>query len=133
IIRRSLVAILAGSILLPAAVEAVPAFARKYRMSCTTCHAPAPRLKAYGDAFAGNGFVLADQEAPRYYVETGDKELDLIRELPLAVRFEGFLKHETSTGKELDFTAPYNLKLLSGGALTKNVAYYFYFFFSERG
>ena len=24
-------------------------------------------------------------------------------------------------------------KLLSGGALTKNVAYYFYFFFSERG
>jgi hypothetical protein len=133
IFKRSLFVLLAGSILLPAVVEAVPAFARKYRMSCTTCHAPAPRLKAYGEEFAGNGFVLADQESSRYYVETGDKDLDLIRELPLAIRFEGFLKHETSTGKEIDFTAPYNLKLLSGGALTRNVAYYFYFFLSERG
>lgn len=113
--------------------QAIPAFARKYRMSCTTCHAPIPRLKAYGDEFAGNGFVLQDQDAPRYFVETGDDELDLIREFPFAVRLEGFFKHQTVTGKEVDFTAPYNLKLLSGGALTKNVAYYFYFFFSERG
>ena len=133
IVRRSFVLLLVGGILLPAVVEAIPAFARKYRMSCTTCHAPVPRLKAYGDEFAGNGFVLADQEASRYYVETGDKDLDLIRELPLAIRFEGFLKHETASKKEFDFTSPYNLKLLSGGALTKNVAYYFYFFFSERG
>ena len=84
IVRRSFVLLLVGGILLPAVVEAIPAFARKYRMSCTTCHAPVPRLaeKAYGDEFAGNGFVLADQEASRYYVETGDKDLDLIRETP---------------------------------------------------
>lgn len=117
----------------PSPADAIPAFARKYRMSCTTCHAPIPRLKAYGNDFAGNGFVLADQDASRYFVETGDKDLDLIRELPLAIRFEGFIKHETASRKELDFTAPYNLKLLSGGSLTRNVAYYFYFFFSERG
>ena len=33
-------------------VYAIPAFARKYKMSCKTCHAPIPRLKAYGDEFA---------------------------------------------------------------------------------
>jgi len=117
----------------PDDATAVPAFARKYRMSCTTCHAPIPRLKDYGDEFAGNGFVLADQEAPRYYVETGDENLSLIRELPFAMRLEGFIKHETRTDRDVDMSAPYNLKLISGGALAKNLAYYFYFFFSERG
>jgi len=39
---------------------AIPAFARKYNMSCATCHAPIPRLKPYGDEFAGHGFKLPD-------------------------------------------------------------------------
>ncbi len=113
--------------------NAIPAFARKYSMSCTTCHAPYPRLKDYGDEFAGNGFTLKDQDAPRYYQKTGDEDLALIRDLPFAIRLEGFFKHQTETDKDLDFTTPYNVKLLSGGALSKNIAYYFYFFFSERG
>jgi len=113
--------------------NAIPAFARKYKMSCTTCHAPFPRIKDYGDEFAGNGFVLKDQDAPRYFVETGDENLDLIRELPIATRIEGFVKYQSETDRNLDFTTPYNIKLLSGGSLTKNIAYYFYFFFSERG
>lgn len=118
---------------IPSLTQAIPAFARKYRMSCNTCHAPIPRLKEYGNEFAGNGFVLEDKDAPRYFVESGDDRLDLIRELPFAVRMEGFVKHQTETEKNIDLTTPYNIKLLSGGALTKNIAYYFYFFFSERG
>jgi hypothetical protein len=113
--------------------EAIPAFARKYSMSCTTCHQPMPRLKDYGDEFAGNGFVLKDQDAPRYTMKTGDEHLSLIRDLPIAVRLEGFVKYDSYTEKNVDLTTPYNLKFLSGGSLGKNVAYYFYFFFSERG
>ena len=112
---------------------AIPAFARKYRMSCQTCHTPFPKLKAYGDEFAGNGFVLSDQDAPRYYVDTGDQELSLIRDLPLAIRLEGYVTYNNKHSKRSDFSAPYILKLLSGGAITENIAYYFYFFFSERG
>jgi hypothetical protein len=113
--------------------NAIPAFARKYRMSCTTCHAPIPQLKPYGDDFAGNGFVLADQDAPRYFVETGDENLSLIRDLPFAIRLEGFMKHETRTDRDVDLSSPYNVKLLSGGALSDHLSYYFYFLFSERG
>lgn len=113
--------------------EAIPAFARKYAMSCTTCHAPYPRLKPYGDEFAGNGFTLKDKDAPRYFVDAGDQNLSLIRELPLAVRLEGYTQFASKPGDRFDFTSPYNLKLLSGGALAKNISYYFYFFFSERG
>ncbi|MEZ5358586.1 MAG: hypothetical protein R3F48_07105 [Candidatus Zixiibacteriota bacterium] len=117
----------------PEDADAIPAFARKYNMSCTTCHAPFPRLKAYGDEFAGNGFVLADQDAPRYYVGTGDDKLSLIRDFPFAMRFEGFISHHTETDREVDLSTPYNIKLLSGGAISDNVAYYLYFFMSERG
>lgn len=114
-------------------IYGIPAFARKYKMSCQTCHAPFPKLKPYGDEFAGNGFRLSDQEAPRYYINTGDDELSLIRELPLAVRLEGYTTYNMNNSDKFDFTAPYILKLLSGGELSNKISYYFYFFFSERG
>jgi hypothetical protein len=102
-------------------------------MSCKTCHSPFPTLKAYGDEFAGNGFQLKDKDAPRYYVDTGDEDLSLIRDLPIALRFEGYVTYNVQNSELSDFTAPWILKLLSGGAITKDVSYYFYFFFSERG
>lgn len=122
-----------GFILLSNTAESIPAFARKYNMSCTTCHAPIPRLKAFGDDFAGNGFVLENQDAPRYTVKTGDDRLDLLRSLPVAIRLDGMLKAHSEKDQGVDFTAPYNLKLLSGGSISENIAYYFYFFLSERG
>ena len=114
-------------------VFAIPAFARKYKMSCKTCHSPFPTLKAYGNEFAGNGFQLKDKDAPRYYVDTGDDDLSLLRELPVALRFEGYVTYNIRNSERADFTAPWILKLLSGGSITKDISYYFYFFFSERG
>lgn len=106
---------------------AIPAFARKYNMTCKTCHSPFPKLKPYGDEFAGNGFVLKDQDAPRYYVETGDPELSLIRDLPLALRLEGYVTYNQSNTEKSDFTTPILFKLLTGGAITKDIAYYVYY------
>jgi hypothetical protein len=114
-------------------LQAIPAFARKYQMTCKTCHAPFPKLKDYGEEFAGNGFVIKDKDAPRYYVDTGDDFLSLLREIPLALRLEGFITYNNSDSRQWDFTSPYLIKLLSGGEITKNISYYFYFFFSERG
>ncbi len=113
--------------------EAIPAFARKYAMSCKTCHAPMPRLKAYGDEFAGNGFKLPEKEAPRYFLETGDEQLSLIRDFPVAARLEGHITYNYGNSENSDFGVPFILKLLSGGEITKDIAYYFYFYMSERG
>ncbi|MDI6846457.1 MAG: hypothetical protein QME28_10030 [Candidatus Saccharicenans sp.] len=112
---------------------AIPAFARKYTMSCKVCHAPFPRLKPYGDEFAGNGFVIKDKETPRYYADTGDGLLSLLREIPIAIRFDGFLRFNNAGSKKLDFSSPFVIKLLSGGEIARNISYYFYFFFTERG
>jgi len=130
--RTGLAALLLAA-LTAGSLEAVPAFARKYSMSCKTCHAPFPKLLPYGEEFAGNGFVIKDKETPRYFVDTGDPTLSLLRDLPIALRLEGYLNWNTAANRRVDFTAPYLVKFISGGAITKNIAYYFYFFLSERG
>jgi len=108
-------------------IFAIPAFARKYNMTCKTCHSPFPSLKAYGDEFAGNGFQLKDKDAPRYYVDTGDEDLTLIRDFPLAVRLEGFVTYNRGNTEQSDFQTPAAVKFLTGGAITKDVAYYAYY------
>jgi len=108
-------------------IFAIPAFARKYNMTCKTCHSPFPKLKPYGDEFAGNGFVLKDQDAPRYYVDTGDPELSLIRDLPLALRLEGYVTYNQSNSEQSDFTTPLLFKLMTGGAIAKDISYYVYY------
>lgn len=113
---------------------AIPAFARKYRVSCSTCHDPFPRLKPFGEEFAANGFRMPDpsQEPTRDTYDTGDPMLHLVRSVPLAVRMEGFLAaHENATA-EADFEAPWVFKLLSGGPIAPKVSYYVYFIL-EKG
>jgi hypothetical protein len=104
-------------------------------MSCTTCHAPAPRLKDYGDDFAGNAFQLEeDQEPQRFFYDTGDDQLTLMRSLPLAVRFDAYMTYERDDEADVaDLKTPYGMKLLSGGNISKRIGYYFYFYMSERG
>jgi len=55
--------------------EAIPAFARKYKTSCTTCHEAFPRFTAVGEAFRLNGYKFVDDEIYRKEepVELGDE------------------------------------------------------------
>ncbi|MCX7974389.1 MAG: hypothetical protein N3B16_07800 [Candidatus Aminicenantes bacterium] len=114
-------------------IEAIPAFARRYAFSCKTCHAPFPRLKDYGTEFMDNGYKVKDQETPRYFIDSGDSLLSLLREVPIALRIESFITYNNSSTKKFDLSAPYIIKLLSGGEINKHISYYLYFFFSERG
>ena len=129
------VALMAIIIVLPSNdMNAIPAFARKYQISCQVCHSPAmPRLKAFGDEFAGNGFRMKEYESPRYFIQTGDEKLSLFRELPVAIRMDGFASYNFNNEGAADFGAPFVLKILSGGEISDKLSYYFYFLFSERG
>lgn len=129
-----LVFAMAGSYIVTQQASAIPAFARKYRVSCNTCHIAVPKLKEYGESFAGNGFNLPDGEEPRRaYIDTGDETLLLQRDLPIAVRLDAFIRAEEGQTAETDFETPYGIKLLSGGHVSKKVSYYFYFYMDERG
>ncbi|MGC8745894.1 MAG: hypothetical protein ACP5SQ_04635 [Candidatus Saccharicenans sp.] len=112
---------------------AIPAFARKYSMSCKVCHTPFPKLKPYGDDFMNNGYVIKGKETPRYYIDTGDNLLSLLRELPIAIRFDGFLSLNNANNHRFDFAAPFVIKLLSGGEIAPHISYFLYFLFTEKG
>ena len=43
---------------LPLTAFDIPAFARMYRTSCSTCHTAAPKLNVLGEAFRLNGYRL---------------------------------------------------------------------------
>jgi hypothetical protein len=132
-LRLSLIlAIIAGPLL--DELNAIPAFARKYQISCQVCHSPAsPRLKAFGDDFAGAGFRMTEYDAPRYFVPVGDDKLSLIRDFPIAVRLDGHITYNNENRGAPDFGLPYALKLMSGGELSDKLSYYFYFYMNERG
>lgn len=116
--------------------QAIPAFARKYHVSCLVCHAPVPRLNTTGERFAANGFAFAKGEEPRDTIATGDPLLRLQNSLPLAVRFDGFataLTRRAPGEVAADWQAPWVIKLLSGGRISDRVSYYMYFLATEAG
>jgi len=121
------------TLVLPPESQAIPAFARRYKISCTTCHAPIPKLKPYGDEFAGNGFIMVENEKARDYVSAGDDLLWLNKDFPIAVRFDAYALFDDKTSVDKDLQMPWGLKFMSGGTLYKSIGYYFYFYLSERG
>lgn len=127
----SLLALAAALVaLLPAEASAIPAFARRYRFSCTTCHAPFPRLKAFGDEFAARGFALEPGQAPaRAQVDLGDDLLQLPRDFPIALRFDGFAAatDRTAGAARVDLETPWTFKILVGGEVAERVAVYAYY------
>ncbi len=113
-----------------------PGFARKYRMSCTTCHNPAPRLKPYGEDFAGNGFVLEGEEPERYHPDTGDDLLLLQAIPPIGFRLDAYAVFKPGAESPRisnDLQTPYMVKFITGGRLSEWVSYYFYMYYDERG
>jgi len=116
-----------------AADNEIPAFARKYGVSCNMCHNPVPKLTEFGETFAGNAFKFAPNEDPRDTINTGDDLLELTRNLPLAVRMDVYAQTITKGELATDWKTPYNIKILSGGPISKKLSYYLYFFLFERG
>lgn len=117
----------------PGEAFGLPVFARKYRVSCALCHNPFPALTPFGDQFAANGFRMAIEEPPRDTIATGDDLLTLPAGLPLALRLDAYAQLYADGNAATDFQLPFNLKLLSGGTLSKKLSYYIYFLLAERG
>ena len=138
---RALAAVVLAILIAPSALPAsgatnIPAFARKYRVSCVTCHNPVPRLNAVGEAFAANGFEFAPGEVPRDTINTGDPLLRLQAALPLAIRYDAYVSaYSKRTGGQViaDAQTPWVMKLLSGGQVADRISYYTYFLLTERG
>lgn len=140
---RCLALILLLASLVPAAANAVPLFAREYSMSCNTCHVAYPRLNAFGEQFAGDMNI----RMPNWKASSatfGDEQLALPDPFPLSIRAQAYAQSrearsidpvsgDANADANLDFQAPYLIKLISAAPLTEQISYYFYGIFAEKG
>ena len=122
---------------------AMPAFARTYGVSCTTCHSAFPRLSPVGEMFADDwNFRMPNWEEKTQNL--GDDRLRLPAQLPLGLRAQGFVQGrdgesidpvtgEVGADSTTDFQAPYLIKLLSSAPLSEQISFYFYAIFAEKG
>lgn len=131
---RTLAFVLSLTVLVPPEAGAtIPAFARRYKVSCLLCHNPVPVLTDFGDRFAANGFRMAPGEVPGDTVATGDPLLTLVEDLGIAFRLDAYVREYVDGNAVTDFETPYSLKLLSSAPISKTISYYFYAFLFERG
>src|SRR5215472_5743969 len=66
-VHRSLLAtaVLMLPLLSPCTSQAIPAFARMYGLSCSTCHIDFPKLNDFGKAFKDAGFKFPKDDEQR--------------------------------------------------------------------
>ncbi len=115
-----------------APLDAIPAFARRYRVPCMLCHDPVPRLTKFGEEFAARGFRMTDRDTVGT-TSLGDPLLRLQETFPLAVRFDAYVVAQGGTTVDTDFRTPTVVKLFSGGPISDDVSYYFYLLLAEDG
>jgi hypothetical protein len=133
---------LAISSIFPNTASALPAFARQYGISCTTCHAAFPRLNSFGRSFVENNYRLDNWKENT--LQTSDDLLALPKTAPIALRVQAYAQTHSakamdpSTGvvtsqASWDVESPYMIKLLSSAPLSDHISYYFAAIMSEQG
>lgn len=70
------------AVLFPSSSEAIPAFARKTNMACSSCHTAWPALNAFGRQYKEHGYRFGHLEVPN---KTITKDLKWDESLPVSV------------------------------------------------
>ncbi len=110
-----------------------PGFARKFGFSCAMCHDGFPKLNAFGETFARNGYQFPGGDVSAASESYGDSNLHLEKALNLAVRVDAFLRYRADGPVHSDIETPFLAKLFVTGYLAKNVTFYSYFLADEAG
>ena len=125
-------------------VSAIPAFARKYQTSCTTCHNNYPELNDFGEAFKKNGFKFPKddevfvKEPPVMLGAKAQKEAfpgavypgEIPGTLPIGFRYSGMFalnsKQPQAAGyvPRTDLFAPDTLALIAAGSFGPNISFW---------
>jgi hypothetical protein len=118
----------------------IPAFARKYRTSCQTCHNGFPKLTAFGDAFRRNGYQFPGGTDPEYVKEEpvslgseGNKKAfpdavwpgTLPGSSPLALLLNGEVDYNPKTDPRFTFSGLGNsIEAVAAGTLGEDLSFW---------
>lgn len=119
----------------------IPAFARKYRTSCSTCHESITKRNEFGEAFRRVGYYMPIDNAQKVKEKPVSLGADEWKELwpeaiwpgslppsfPLAIYTQFRINkemHKDSVGHSFEFNMPRDLVFLFGGAFGEDVAFF---------
>ncbi len=126
------------AVLMTEQAAAIPAFSRRYKTSCSTCHYAFPMLNAFGQAFLNNGYrypgVDEDyvKEEPTRLGAEGQKRVwpdaiwpaDMPGTSPLAVRAIGRINYGALEDVKWNFELPHEVELFYAGAIGENFSFF---------
>lgn len=119
--------------------SAIPAFARRYETSCTTCHIVPPKLNAFGIAFKNNGYRMPGEDekfikqpdvpmgAPGWKKMWPKKDVwpgAIQDRVPLSGAIEFVVDVAPKDPVKVDFALPEEFELLSGGTLGSRFSFF---------
>lgn len=121
-------------------VRAIPAFARKYGMPCSSCHEAWPKLSPFGQNFKDNGYQMGNDrdapifQSPAYWPISIRTTPQWHREGTNRVAVDGPLGPNTAEGQVtthgFDFSG---FDILAAGTLAKNISFLFVPSADEKG
>ncbi|MFQ5649996.1 MAG: hypothetical protein ACE5IY_08645 [bacterium] len=117
---------------------AIPAFARRYKTACTSCHVLIPKLNHFGKAFKNNGYRIPPMDEAFVKVpdvKLGDDEWKevwpkgvwpgAIPGIPqIALRIDGDLVLNPEAEVSSDFDFPREIEILAGGHAGDGFSYF---------
>ncbi|MBI4055544.1 MAG: hypothetical protein HY402_05355 [Elusimicrobia bacterium] len=105
-------------------VQAVPAFARKYGISCSQCHTAFPALNDYGREFKLNGYVR-ERGSKEGVLEAKDGSLWTEKIFPWGAMVKSRPYDKKQSDREFKLRALHELELfVAGGDASKHVSYF---------
>lgn len=115
-------------LLLPSFSFAIPAFARKYDLSCTSCHTKPPRLNAFGEAFHMAGFqipmVQEGETKKKRNIGRVWSETDFLNIFSFRANGNLLESFQRSTPNETNLTFPRELEIYLAGTYTDEISYF---------
>jgi hypothetical protein len=128
----------------PTSSYGIPAFARKYQTSCTTCHTNFPELNDFGEAFKKNGFkfpkddesfvkeppVLLGAKAQREVFPKAVFPGELPGSVPISFRYSGFAAYNSKQPLSLGFVPrtdlfmPNTFTIISAGSFGPSISFW---------
>lgn len=115
-------------LLLPSSSSAIPAFARKYDLSCTSCHTKPPRLNAFGEAFHMAGFqipmVQEGETKKKRNIGRVWSETDFLNIFSFRANGNFVEAFQGSNPSETNLTFPRELDIYLAGTYTDEISYF---------
>lgn len=123
---------------IPENLSGIPAFARKYKTSCVTCHVVYPKLTPFGEAYRLNGFQMPEGDEDQIKEEPVRMGADSYKRVwpesvwpgsipgtsPVSFRVRsGLTWQDDETGQYAEFTPP-AIQLITGGTFGEEISFF---------